>query len=693
MKKWLVSSLNKDKISLVADEMNISPLLVMLLFNRGYTDVDSIRDFLFGDDHYASSFDAMEFADMDKAVKRIRKAIDNFESICIYGDYDVDGVTSTALLYMYLESQGANVTYFIPDRKSGYGLNNTDIERLRKEQSVSLIVTVDNGVSAVNEIDFASELGIDVVITDHHKLPDKLPNAVAIVDPHRDDCPSRFKEYAGVGVAFKLMCALEGKSSSVYDLLDEYADIVAIGTISDIVPLVSENRFLSKYGLSLLEKEIRPGIQRLLDLSCTLEKKITSSIIAFSLAPRINAVGRLDLAEKAVKMLTSNNTEEAENCADFLNECNTIRKEIETKIIKEIESRICASTNYDQVLVVDGENFHTGVIGIVASKLVSKYCKPCIVISIEGDMARGSGRSVEGFSLYDAVKSWFDENTTDGHMNGSNEQVKFGGHTMAIGFDIPVSYVESLKCKVNEYAARVGVPPLALKIDCKLKPESLDYSMIRDIELLEPFGCENRFPVFGLYEMKILDIVPLGGGKHLKIVCGKGSTKVSAMKFSTTLNDFEFMIGDVVDLAVTLNKNEFKGQELLSIFITEMKCSQVNEDQCIADIRLYESIKRKEDISCETINKVIPTRNEFAVVYRFFEANHRNYTCEMLMYRIGENSIGLCKLLLILDIMEELSLVTKTVLSNGKYHIKLCHQKNKVSLDSSKILQELKGLR
>lgn len=691
MKKWQVLSLNKEKIASFVDELNISALLAMLLYNRGYDDIDSVRNFIEGTDVIVSNCDAMDFADMDKAVDRIRMAIDNFEPICIYGDYDVDGVTSTALLYMYLESQGANVTYFIPDRKSGYGLNNSDIEKLRKEQNIELIITVDNGVSAVNEIDFARELGVDVVVTDHHKVPDKLPNAIAIVDPHREDCPSQFKDYAGVGVTFQLVCALEKECSTIYDLLDEYADLVAIGTISDIVPLVRENRFFSKYGLNLLQKEIRPGIRHLLDLAGVLEKKITSSIVSFSLAPRINAVGRLEHAEKAVKMLISTDISEAESCADFLNACNTTRKEIENKIMKSIESQLRENANYDRILVVSGENFHTGVIGIVASKLVSRYGKPCVVISIEGNMARGSGRSVEGFSLYDAAKAWFDENTTDGYVNGSCDQVKFGGHTMAIGFDIPVSCVESFQRKLNKYSAQTVVPPLLLEIDCKLKPESLDYSMMHDIEFIEPFGCENRFPVFGLYEMKISNIVPLGGGKHLKIICEKGPTKVTAMKFSTTLDEFEFMIGDTVDLAVTLHKNEYKGQPSLSIFINDIKFSCINEEECISDMRLYESIKRKDVVSQDMTN-IIPSRKEFAAVYRFLVTNLKDYTCEVLMCRLEEKSINLCKLLLILDVMEELALVTKTVLPNGKYHIDVCHQDNKVSLDSSKILQELKGL-
>lgn len=689
MKKWNLANLDKEKIVSIMNDLDISPILATLLYARGYTQTQAAQDFLntarekFYDKKY------FQFIDMDKAVARVRQAMDNFEMICIYGDYDVDGVTSTALLYMYLQSQGANVTYFIPDRVSGYGLNNHDIKSLH-EQGVKLIITVDNGVSAANEIDFAKSLGVDVIVTDHHKVPDKLPNAVAVVDPHREDCPSQFKYYAGVGVAFKLVCALEGDVSSLDDLLEEYSDLVAIGTASDIVPLIDENRFLVRCGMQKLQTDLRPGIKELLDLSGILGKPLDSTTVTFNLFPRINAAGRIKLADKAVQIFITDDEIEAKSYAEHLNNCNIKRKEIESKIINTIEENLQNDFHYEKILVVAGENFHAGVIGIVASKLVEKFCRPCIVVSIEGDMARGSGRSIEGFSIYDAAKIWFDNHTENGHIKNTDLPIKFGGHSMAIGFDIPKEYLESFKQEINEVASQIDMPALSLKIDCKLKPEAITCDLLKDLDTLEPFGCDNKIPTFGLYGMQITGITPVSGGKHLRLELVRDDKKITVMNFFTTPDEFDFMIGDRVDVAVTLSRNVFRNVESVSVIVQDIKSSDIDKDKSLAKEKLYESIKRHEKIPKDIIENEIPTREDFAQVYKFLKKKTWIHTVETLQYHIASEHISLCKLLIILDIMSELGLIKKTHLKNQRIKIETLDVKEKIDLNSSKLLQELK---
>lgn len=689
MKKWDVANLDKEKIVNIMNDLDISPILATLLYSRGYTQTQSAKDFLNTDREKFYNAKYFQFIDMDKAANRIKQAIDNFEMICIYGDYDVDGVTSTALLYMYLQSHGANVIYFIPDRIFGYGLNNHDIKKLC-DQGVQLIITVDNGISAANEIDFAKSLGIDVVITDHHKVPEKLPNAVAVVDPHRQDCPSQFKFYAGVGVTFKLVCALEGTMSNLDDLLDEYSDLVAIGTTSDIVPLVDENRFLVQCGMQKMQTELRPGIKELLDLAGVLSQPLNSTNITFNLFPRINAAGRIDLADKAVQMLITDDEIEARNYAKYLNNCNIKRKEIEAKIVNTIEEKLKEDYHHDRILVVAGENFHAGVIGIVASKLVERFCRPCIVVSIEGDMARGSGRSVEGFSIYEAAKAWFDKHTENGYIKDTDLPIKFGGHSMAIGFDIPKEYLRSFKQEINEVSSQTEMPALSLKIDCKLKPEAITCDLLKNLDILEPFGCDNPIPMFGLYNMQIIGITPVGGGKHLRLELDRDSKKITAMNFFTTPDEFDFTIGDQVDIAVTLSRNVFRDVESVSVIVQDIKSSNIDKDKNLSSERLYEAIKRHETMPKDIIENEIPTRDDFAQVYKFLKTKTWLHTVEMLQYRIASDHISLCKLLIILDIMTELGLIKQTQLKNQRIKIETLDVQKKINLNSSKFLQQLK---
>ena len=677
IKRWVFSKLNKESASQISEDLNIPFFLAMMLEIREIKNEDYIKSFLSCDIEIS---DPMLFADMDKAVDRINKAIDSFEKICIYGDYDADGVTSTALLYSYLESHGANVMYYIPCRENeGYGLNVKAIERMNRD-GVNLIITVDNGIVSIDEVDIANGLGIDVVITDHHQTRDKLPNAVAVVDPHRKDCNSKFKDLAGVGVTFMLITALEGDNPDIDRLLENYSDLVSIGTIGDIVPLVHENRFFVKEGLKNIQCTDRIGLKCLLEEAGIYGKEINAGTIAFTIVPRINAMGRLDSANKAVKLLVSDSYDESCDIASELGTRNSERQRIETIIQKEAEQILDnhPTMKYDRILVIDGEKWHNGVVGIVASRITEKYSKPCIVISKDGDEAKGSGRSVSGFSLYDAICSCSDILT------------KFGGHPMAAGLNMKSCDIDELRYRLNDYAKKLDVTPYAtLKIDCKLNPDVLSVDLIDQLAVLEPFGRSNPKPVFALCRMILEDVYPVGGGKHLRMVLSRNNKKLTAMKFSTSLSELPYRRGDLIDIATSIDKSEYRGIEDLSIIIKDIKLSNVDLDEFVRQRSLYEKIRRNEDISQEELKEIRPSRDEFAKVYRFLRKNNGwSSSIDILNYRLNDENICYAKTIIIIDIMHELGLIRVNDIGDI-YNISMININKKVALNSSKILSRL----
>ena len=611
IKNWHLAKLDKVNAQKIACQNNIPFFLAMMLDVRNIVDEKRIHELLSDEFEVSNPF---EFIDMDKAVDRIQKAINSGEKICVYGDYDADGVTSTALLYLYLENCEANVIYYIPDRNSeGYGLNFSAIDKLFAEK-VSLIITVDNGISAFDEVAYANSFGIETVITDHHQPPELLPNAVAIVGPHRSDCKSFFKNLAGVGVVFKLVCALEGSFADVEFILENYSDLILIGTIGDVVPLIGENRYLVKQGLKYIKNTNNLGVQEILNLAKLTEKPINSTNIAFNVVPRINASGRLSFSKKLVQLLTSENQIEVQNIATQVENDNVKRKEIENEILLQAEELLKNEPvrAYQRVLIVEGENWHPGVIGIVAARLLEKYGKPTIVISKMDVVARGSCRSIEGFSLYEAIKTC------------AKYLVRFGGHPLAAGFELKCDDLNKFKNDINNFAKNFGVMPcLSLNIDCKLNSEALSLDLIEQLEPLEPFGKDNPEFTFGLYNMKICDITFVGAEKnHLRLTLSRNSHKITAMKFFTTAQDFSYEFNDEVDLAVKLSKSEFRGQESLTLIIDGIKFSGLDNKLLIDEQRVYESIKRNEQVNSKLLQEHTPSRADFSVLYKFLKANN-----------------------------------------------------------------------
>lgn len=559
IRNWEVRPLDKDRAAALAQAYNIPFFLAMLLNIRGVDRSEEIEAFLGAG---APLSDPFLLKDMDRAAERITRAIDAMEKIAVYGDYDADGVTSTAMVYSYLETRGADVMFYIPQREGeGYGMNIAAVEHLAS-LGVTLIITVDNGISSIREVERAKALGVDVVVTDHHRPQETLPAAVAVVDAYRKDDESPCKDFSGAGIAFKLLMALEEGAGDLDDLLETYGDLAAIGTIGDVVPLTGENRTLVNAGLRLLSESERPGVRALLTDSGFTGRQLTATNVAFTLVPRINATGRMGAPERAVRLLTSVDDGEAarlsaEICAD-----NEERRRVEAAISEaafaDIEAR---GLSEDRVIVVDGAGWHHGVIGIVASRITDRFGKPCIVISRGESEAKGSGRSVEGFSLFEAICACGDL------------LIKYGGHPMAAGVTLLGDRIDAFRAAINAYAAEKfpQMPAQTVTLDCKLNPAALSVAMVESLRRLEPFGNGNPQPVFGLYNMNLCDISAVGGGGHLRLTLEKNGAVLTAMRFNTRPEEFAYAPGDRLDLAVQLEAREFRGQQSLTVIVRDMK--------------------------------------------------------------------------------------------------------------------------
>lgn len=672
-KKWIFSKFDKEYAAEIAERYELSPFAAVLLAGKNFESEDELEAFLSDDNAFL--VDPYELPDMDKAVNRINRAIENFERIMVYGDYDADGVSSTALLYLYLRDRGADVQYYIPDRLTeGYGMNLDAVRRI-KERDVDLIITVDNGISAILEAEKIKALGMELVVTDHHRPGDILPDAVAVVDPYRTDYEGVFNEWAGVGVAFKLVEAL---SDGDEEVINEYADLVSIGTIGDVVPLRSENRAFVKCGMEKINASVRPGIAALREVTGMMSHDMTSSNIAFTIVPRINAAGRMGSADRAIKLLLSEDGEEARLLAEEVNEANILRQQTELKIIAEAEEKIEKSGDmiYDRVLVVDGEDWHSGVIGIVAARLTEKYGRPCLVIGVSDGMGKGSGRSIEGFSLFEALSAVSD--CLD----------HFGGHTLAAGFGVEEDKIEEFRRKINEYAKGIEMPGPQLKIDCRISPKYVNVDLINEITMLEPFGAGNSQPLFAMMGMKIEKMEGLSQNKHTKLTLSKGDARIAAMRFGASPESLDFRVGDTVDIAAILDKNEYMGTVKVSVIIRDMRFSDLNEDDVIRSEKIYEKFRRKEPLSSEEIKLIYPDREFVGKVFRILREGIWNKSDEALTIRSCSEGKRLCAVKVSVDVLEEMGLVVR---NKKTKEISLSETQAKVDLTKSEILRRING--
>ena len=556
-KKWQIYQVDNEKVEEIIKKHKINKLLATILANRNIIEEEQINKFL--KPKRSDFYDPYEMPDMKIAVNRIVKAIEDKEKIIIYGDYDVDGITSVTVLKSFLEERGMDIAEYIPNRlEEGYGLNKKAVEEIAK-QGHKLMITVDCGISAIEEVKYANQLGIETIITDHHEPGNELPEALAVVDAKRKDNKYPFRNLAGVGVVFKLIQAL-----GIELKLDEkeylkYLDIVCIGTISDIVPLVDENRVIVKLGLKLVEQTKNLGLRAILQASGY--NKIDSNTISFGVAPRINACGRMGHQEEALKLFLSKDIKEVNELTQKLNDYNKLRQDIEKNIYNDAIIQIEENgLENKSTIVVMGKNWHHGVIGIVSSKITELYFKPSILLCEEEEIGKGSGRSIPGFDLYEALTECKD--TIE----------KFGGHSMAVGINIKKEKFEEFKEKLEEIAKEKHIEEIVpiLKIDGQVSLDEINKEMVESLKELEPFGEENKIPLFVIKNLKIDSIRALSEGKHLKLTLKDNKNIVNAIGFNLGYLSNEYKIGDKIDVVGNLEINTFNGVDNIQINLKDV---------------------------------------------------------------------------------------------------------------------------
>lgn len=555
-KKWQIYETNEEKINQISQKYNLNKLLTSIILNRNIKE-ENIDVFL--NPTRNNFYDPFLMPDMKIAVERIIKAINNKEKMIIYGDYDVDGITSITVLKSFLEDRGVYVDSYIPNRlEEGYGLNKAAIDGIIKE-GYKLMITVDCGISGIEEIEYANSLGLETIVTDHHEVGDELPNAIAIVDAKRKDNQYPCRDLAGVGVVFKLIQAIGIKLGLEEKEYLKYLDIVCVGTISDIVPLVDENRVITKLGLMLVAQTKNMGLRSLLISSGY--KNIDSTTISFGIAPRINACGRMGHADEALKLFLSKDVYEVNELTKRLNDYNTLRQEKERAIYEDAVNQIEKNKLYENcAIVVAGENWHHGVIGIVSSKITDLYFKPSILLCYEDDFAKGSGRSIPGFDLHEALMKC--QNTID----------RFGGHAMAIGITIKRDKFEEFKKEFEKIAKEEKIDEIIpiINIDAKINLNEINKEIVESLKKLEPFGEGNKMPVFAFKNLKIDSIRALSEGKHIKLILKEGNSIINAIGFNLGYLVDEYKIGDKINVVGSLEINSFNGVDNLQINIKDV---------------------------------------------------------------------------------------------------------------------------
>ena len=717
-KKWrILDDLSPEGIAgkeALTQALGIDPVVSRLLWNRGYrTPEDAKAYFSLANEMLGDPF---VLTDMDRATERIVRAISTHEKITVYGDYDVDGVTSVTALLLYLRAKGGDVGYFIPNRfDDGYGVSDAAVAQLASD-GTKLIVTVDTGITANREVETAKSLGVDFIVTDHHECAGELPDAYAVVNPHRPDCPYPFKELAGVGVVFKLMCALEEKYSgadritAVNTVALDYADLIAVGTIADVMPIVGENRLIVKLGLETISRRPRPSLAALIDLvgakgdqrDLTKKKKqqkITSSFIGFTVAPRINAVGRVRSASLAVEFLLSEDPGRAAELAEVLCEANRERQEEENRIVRDAFAMIEAEHDFanDPVIVLQSDEWHHGVIGIVASRITEHFGLPSILVSFEGgeepypspcDVGKGSGRSVKGLNLFDALSSCEDL------------LVKYGGHELAAGLSIRRENFPDFRERINEYArsqlTRDALIP-TLDADCEVTGDELSLELAKEIEGMEPFGVGNPTPTFVSRDLVVREIIPISGGKHTKLLVGDGDLSFEAMCFRMTESVLDLYVGEKVDLLYSVGVNEYAGRRSLQMIVKDRKTPADAADRFDRERDALSRLLLGQD--SEGIVIPVPERNDFAAVYRLIRdtvaMGEHFFPMRGMLSRLGRDPsapFGYLKLGLILHIFAELGIVTLTEEGKDLYRVDLSAGERKVDLANSEILARVKRI-
>ena len=584
-------------------------LVSAVLASRGIATAEEAAAFL--EHEQRLTYSPFLMADMDKAVERVQRALADHERIAVFGDYDVDGITATCILVDYLQSRGADVLHYIPRRiEDGYGLSVDAIEGLYRK-GTRLLITVDCGITGVEEVDFANSLGMDVVVTDHHECKETLPRAVAVVDPHRPDCGYPFKHLAGCGVALKLALALGGPDREEA-LFSRYCTLAAIGTVADVMQMSGENRTIVSRGLAAIDHSYFIGLHALLKEAGLAGREITSVQIGFVLAPRINAAGRMGAADKAAELLLCTDPAEAERMARELCALNRERQNVEQTIYSQAEEMIANLPDRDRsALVLESSRWHQGVVGIVASRLSEKYSRPSFMIHLNGDTGKGSCRSWGGFNLFAALE------------NCKDLLLGFGGHELAAGFTIEEANIPAFRERMNDYARNFqgGAAPVSvLDVDVAIThPSAVTLEELEALSALEPYGSGNARPVFCLLGATLLRTQNVGQNRHLKLRLGKGSAQFDGIFFSTVAEDCGCRPGDRVDAAFYLQVNEFRGSRTVQLQMVDLRPSLRPSGREQESLALAEQCAARQPISARDARRLLPTREQFAAAWRFLE--------------------------------------------------------------------------
>ena len=558
-KKWECYEIEEAQVNSLIEKYKLNSILAKILVNKGITEKEDID--LFVNPTRKDFYDPFLMPDMEITVNRILKAIEDKEKIIIYGDYDADGITSTTVLKNFLEERGLEVGTYIPNRlDEGYGLNKNAIKSIY-DQGYRLIITVDCGISGTEEIEYANSLGIETLITDHHEPTEVLPNALAVVDAKRKDNKYPFNQLAGVGVVFKLIQAISIKLNLEEKEFLKYLDIVCIGTISDIVPLVDENRVIAKLGLKLIAQTKNIGLKALLEVIGF--SNIDSSAISFGVAPRINACGRMGNEKVALDLFLSKDYAEAKKLAIRLNEYNIERQTIEKQIFDEAVQKVEANEKDKTCVIVGSKGWHHGIIGIVASKITDMYFKPSILVCFEDGEGKGSGRSIPGFDLHEAL------------MKCEKHLEKFGGHSMAVGVTLKESEFESFKNELEEYAKENEIDKIqpVIKIDSELSLKDVSIDSVKSLSMVEPYGEANKMPLFLFKNLKINSIRALSEGKHLKLTLKEDNYMINAIGFNMGELSEKYLLDDKVDIVGNLDLNVYNGNENVQIILKDIRKS------------------------------------------------------------------------------------------------------------------------
>lgn len=669
MKNWTIGRPDINIIHKLIEECGISSLTASVLASKGYSSSDSVMDSL----EMRELSDPFLIKDMKEAADTINSAIDNNERICVYGDYDCDGIMSTVIMYSYLTEAGADVLYYIPERSEGYGMNKKAIEKIA-EMGTNLIITVDNGISAIEEAEYIYSLGMKLVVTDHHQQGETLPRAEAVVDPHRHDCFSPFKYMCGAGIALKLISALDGGDYTM--ALEQFGDFAAIATVADIVSLTGENRFLVSYGMELINNTERPSLIAMKEVCGIDDKPVNARSIGFGIAPRINASGRFGSPKTAVELFLCEDYDEALSKAQELDRLNNERKKSENEIIGEIYEMIDKDPSIvrERVIFICGKDWHHGVVGIVASRIMERFGKPCFIASEHNGEIRGSARSFGKFSVFGAL------------TYASESLEKFGGHLGAGGFTIKKDMKEDFHRLIEQYAFENHkiMPVLTVTADAEVFPDDISIENIDGLSVLEPHGFENEKPLFYIEDAKITDIIPLSNGKHSKLHIDIGNVRAAALVFFTEPSALNVRKDDICDMIVTLETNDFRGIKSVSIIVNDIRPHGFEQNKYFSALNAFEAFMRDEELPEKYYRSMLPTREESVKIYKHIQDAGINSD---KLYITLSREMNYCKFSVAVESFRQLGLVT---VSSSDSVIKRVQVNKKYDLDSAPVIISLK---